>query len=1086
MPYIKDISIQLLKDKLSVYDVIAPVVSLKRRGANYTGCCPFHNEKSPSFTVSDTKGIFKCFGCGKSGDAIYFVMEHESLPYNEAIEKLANTYGVELEYETDTRSPEEIKSEKKKLDEAHELWKVASGRYHLNLKNHKDILRYLLVSRKLSMSNIIEWQIGYAPGNTFITEPIIKAKKTTIAEDIGLVKFVDQELRDKFYNRITFPIINQRGNYIGIGARKRADDTNKDNPKYINPSDSFVYNKSNVLYGLHQAITAKAFKKHGMAIITEGYLDVISMHVHGYDCTVATCGTALTEDQAKLLRKHTDTVLIMRDGDGAGLKAAKRDIDILVSAGFKTYIVILPKDKDADDMAQDAFFSSFLMKKVEDAVTWKCEFFLSTNLTDLLILNEAVKECAMLLAKIKDESLRLSYTAELTTKYKLKKKLDTAVKEALKLIDLEAKEKEAEKQAKIGFKHADELPQWVNRDILNNEGFVQLENEFEQYKPGIYFKIGDGFIRRVTNFTIKPLFHINESNNNRRLIEIWNGRKKVIVEMQSRSLISMDGFLMTCIEKGAFNVEPSFTKHNFMRVIGWLSEAMPVCYELKTLGWQSEGFWSFSNKVAVPGLDNKVDLLDFNEMGIVEIDGQHYISMGGSNINKDHRNEDNVYENDMFLAYKNSPTDFETWAQHFVGAYGANAPFGIAYIILSLFKDIVTATTKCPILYAYGPKGSGKSDFCESILWFFFSGKNSDGKLIQGYNLNPGQGTPFSFFNLQARYRNCAIHFNEFDENNIEDWKFGSFKAFYDGQGREVGDGSTGKARKTTIQKTHSALIVAGQYLSTRDDGSVLSRSIARQFKTSVLQEQTEDSRKKHLQLKKWEEEGLSSLIVELLKYRKAFSEKYNTVFWEEYKVLTENIKRVHGNAETRLVKNYTSILAAIKIMSDYVRFPFAYNEFYNDCLETVISHNALLKENNSLNNFWKGVEFLLDRKQIHFGTEYAIKTVSEVRIKLDGSEETKQFTKPTRLLFVRFGLLYAIYAKHHREKTGKQAQDESTLLKYLQDQPYYIGLSPRFHFNDKNTSCYVLNYEDAEIDLETNPSGELELEMEGKDDKPF
>lgn len=1077
MPYIKDSSIQALKDRLSIYDTIAPVVDLKKRGVNYLGCCPFHNEKSPSFTVSESKGIYKCFGCGKTSDAVGFYMDFHNKPYNEALEELANSIGFEIEYEEDKRSPEEIKTEKDRLEQAYALWKTASGRYHINLNKHTDILHYLLTKRKLTFSNIIEWQIGYAPGNTFITKPILDAKKSTLAEEIGLIKFVDQEMRDKYYNRITFPIIDHRGNFVGIGARKRADDTNKDNPKFINPSESFVYNKSKILFGLHQAIIAKAFKKHGMAILTEGYLDVISMHANGFDCTVATCGTALTEDQSFLLRKYTDTVLIMRDSDGAGLKAAKRDVDILASAGFKVYVVTLPTNKDADDMASDInLYKTFA--KIEDGIIWKCDMLFDGKL-DLLSMNEALKDAAKLLSKLPDDILRDTYEAAVAFKYKLKKRLAIAIKDALKLQKIEAEEKEAKKQAKLGFKFQDNLPQWVNRDLLNNEGFVQLENEIEQYKPGIYFKVGDDFIKRMTNFTIKPLFHINESNNNRRLIEIWNGRKKVIVEMPSRSLISMDSFLMTCIERGSFNAEPAFTKHNFMRVIGWLSEAMPVCYELKTLGWQSEGFWSFSNKVAVPGLDNKVDLLDFNEMGIVEIDGQHYISMGGSNINKDHRNEDNVYENDMFLAYKNSPTDFETWAQHFVGAYGANAPFGIAYIILSLFKDIVTGTTKCPILYAYGPKGSGKSDFCESILWFFFSGKNSDGKLIQGYNLNPGQGTPFSFFNLQARYRNCAIHFNEFDENNIEDWKFGSFKAFYDGQGREVGDGSTGKARKTTIQKTHSALVVAGQYLSTRDDGSVLSRSIARQFKTSVLQEQTEDSRKKHLQLKKWEEQGLSSLIVELLKYRKAFGEKYNAVFWEEYKVFNEHIKRVSGNAETRLVKNYTAVLAAIKIMSDYVRFPFAYADFYNDCLDTVISHNALLKENNSLNNFWKGVEFLLDRKQIHFGTEFAIKTVSELRIKLDGKEETKQFTKPTRLLFVRFGLLYAIYAKHHREKTGKQAQDESTLLKYLQDQPYYIGLAPRFHFNDKNTSCYVLNYEDAEIDLEVNAQGDVELLLE-------
>ena len=212
--------------------------------------------------------------------------------------------------------------------------------------------------------------------------------------------------------------------------------------------------------------------------------------------------------------------------------------------------------------------------------------------------------------------------------------------------------------------------------------------------------------------------------------------------------------------------------------------------------------------------------------------------------------------------------NFENWARLFYEAYGTNAPFGIAFAFLTLFKDVVTRITKMPLLYCYGQKGSGKSAMAESITWLFFSGKDGEGNLIKGFNLNPGQSTPFSFFNRVERFRNCPILMNEFDENGIEPWKTGTMKAAYDGEGREVGDGDTGKKKKTKIQKVQGTIILVGQYMATKDDAAVSSRSIPCQFSLERLKNLQQHEIESYNMLRHQEQEGLSGILTELLHHR--------------------------------------------------------------------------------------------------------------------------------------------------------------------------------------------------------------------------
>lgn len=407
------------------------------------------------------------------------------------------------------------------------------------------------------------------------------------------------------------------------------------------------------------------------------------------------------------------------------------------------------------------------------------------------------------------------------------------------------------------------------------------------------------------------------------------------------------------------------------------------------------------------------------------------------------------------------PVTFSDWTETFYNNYTENAPYGIAFAFLTMYKDIATRIAKMPMLYCYGPKGSGKSAMAESITYLFFSGKNGEGDLIKGFNLNPGQSTPFSFYNRVERFRNCPILFNEFDENDIEPYKFGAFKAAYDGEGREVGDGSSGKSRKTKIQKVQGTIIIVGQYLSIKDDGSVLSRSLACMFSLERLKNLSEKQIEAHKRLKDLEDAGLSGLLIELLQHRKEVQKQLPKAFATIQSRLMKETRDEGHRVEARLISNYSLVLSATELMLNVgISLPYTFEEFYKRCKAQVIAHNKLLKDNSAIHQFWKTIEVLFDQGLI---TDHGIKVKRESFLDIkDGSTVLrKKFEpEPRNILYVRFANIYSVYSKFSRERTGKQALAEDTLLLYMKEQNYYIGLVPVISWPDKRTSAYAFDYD--------------------------
>jgi len=364
-------------DSAQIVEVVEDFVSLKRRGANYIACCPFHNEKTPSFYVSPSKGIYKCFGCGKSGTAVGFVMEHESLTYPEALKYLARKYGIEVKEKEETA--EEIASRQRSeslllVSEFAQKFFVES----LKSEEGKAVGYRYFRSRGLEDETIAKWGLGWAPtGRKALTEAAIaKGFKEEYLIDTGLsIKYDDGRLADRFFDRVIFPIHSVSGRVIAFGGRTLK--TDKSVAKYVNSPETEIYDKSRSLYGIWFA--KNEISKRDKCYLVEGYLDVLSMHQLGITNVVASSGTSLTVPQIRLIHKFTQNVTIMYDGDSAGIHAALRGIGLVLKEGLNVKVVLLP---DGDD--PDSYSRKHTLEEVEDFISTHEQDFISFK-TDLLL-----------------------------------------------------------------------------------------------------------------------------------------------------------------------------------------------------------------------------------------------------------------------------------------------------------------------------------------------------------------------------------------------------------------------------------------------------------------------------------------------------------------------------------------------------------------------------------------------------------------------------------------------------------------------------------------------------------------------------
>ncbi|HSO88808.1 MAG TPA: DNA primase [Draconibacterium sp.] len=531
---IDHVTIERILDSAEISDVVSDFVTLRKRGVNMLGLCPFHNEKTPSFTVSPAKGIFKCFGCGKGGNSVNFIMEHENLTYPEALKWLAKKYHIDVIEHEDTE-------EQKQLNDERESLMIVSGfaqkyftRYLWEENEGRTIGLSYFRERSFRDDILKKFEVGYAPdGKAPFTEAAQKeGYKIEFLEKTGLSIKRDDWIRDRFAGRVMFPIHNLAGRVIAFGGRILKED--KNTAKYLNSPESEIYHKSKVVYGIFQA--KREISKSDKCYLVEGYTDVLSMHQAGIENVVASSGTALTVDQIRLIKRFTSNITIIYDGDEAGIKASLRGIDLVLEEGMNVKVLLLPDKEDPDSFAKKmgaSGFVNYIHENETDFIQFKIRLLLKSTENDPVAKARLISDVIRSVAVIPDTITRSVY-----------------IKECSKLLDVneEVLYTEVQKQKR---KQSDDLKVNGIREQTRKaarQPEIPKEIEISQFLEEELV-----FLRFLLKFSRFPLFELEgETPGETELISVG---EFMITELEKDDLISQNELFRIIFKEVKENLE---------------------------------------------------------------------------------------------------------------------------------------------------------------------------------------------------------------------------------------------------------------------------------------------------------------------------------------------------------------------------------------------------------------------------------------------------------------------------------------------------------------------------------------------------
>jgi len=582
-------TIQTIIDTARIEEVVGDFVQLKKRGVNLLGNCPFHNEKTPSFTVSPAKGIFKCFGCGKAGSPVTFIMEHEHKTYPEALKYLANKYQIEVEEEEQTAEQIAHYNERESMIQVMEfankffveqLWETDKG---------KSIGLSYLTERGMSTQMVKKFQLGYSPDEwTAFTDHATKnAHDLQLLEKTGMTILRENDKKfDRFKGRVMFPIHNLTGQVIAFGGRTLSSD--KKQAKYLNSPETDLYHKSKVLYGIYFA--RNEMVRSDNCFLVEGYTDVISLFDAGVENVVASSGTALTIDQIKLIKRFTNNITVLYDGDFAGIKAGLRGIDMILSEGMNVRVVMFPEGEDPDSFTRAHRSSEvidYITNQAQDFISFKTNVLSKEAQNDPIKRSALIKEIVQTISIIPDAITRQVYVRECsnllqmpeqTLMNELNKKLRKKFKEGSKNDYVEPKttaspqnqEENAVNTLKsryasqeenlarllLKFGHKDFIIRKKNKEDLelNVAAYIvdQLELDHLEFEDSTYKNIYNEFVIALNEETFKAhSFFINHSDQKVARFSVdslidkyelsvnWMEKKQIHVNSEELDLLSL-------------------------------------------------------------------------------------------------------------------------------------------------------------------------------------------------------------------------------------------------------------------------------------------------------------------------------------------------------------------------------------------------------------------------------------------------------------------------------------------------------------------------------------------------------------------
>lgn len=919
MSWIKPDCVARIVDTAQIEEVVADFVQLKRAGVNLTACCPFHDEKSPSFIVSPVKQIYKCFGCGEGGNAVSFVRKHKKYSYVEALEYLANKYRIEIEY--DENFDEE--KHKAKIEESEAIIKVnefANKKFKSALDSAPDQVKEYIDSR-FSKEEVIDWHIGYAPDAAkFLTTPLINNGHYAPAVSSGLIKEGDGQGYDVLRNRVTFPIQDRDGRIVGFGARAMGDAK----PKYLNSPENAAYHKSKVLYGMDKAAHAIQQKKY--VHLVEGYTDVITMHRHSYENTVATCGTALTPEQVQLLKRYTTHAIISRDGDAAGLKATIRDIEIFLNHNFRVEVCIFPNGQDPDEyLGRDTEHAPALPKS-EDAIMWLVARMFNGVADDPFLKANAINEMMAFLQKISNELLRSEYLKKICKQYKLKepdlRKQFTAKKDA-----------EPKRATTIQELTAADYYQWP--DELK-EVRDQLTTELQEFGICMHNRIMYGRfgkeipweLRPISNYTIEIVQHMFDDKLPKKLIKIENALREMrMFDVLSDDINTIRGLDNAVTRQGNYLFWG--TEVHFQGLRKKLFSEMGKGDIIEQLGYQPEGFWVTNTHI----IERDGNVIKIDDHGVYRTDkSSFYIP----SANRNYRNNDFKYLPQKKVVLVNSKVSIEEYADSMMRVHRNHSITALLYTIASAFSDIVYDRLKgFPLQFMYGKPSTGKDNLIMACQALF-------GLPQAPLNLGNGASTMKAQIRKFAQFRNMVVNLSEYRRGDKRGNEY--LKGLWGRDGYERGniDSHFGT---DTMPITSGVFITGNDY---PDDEALISRCVIEEFTKTDF---SADEKSAYKHLTKTYNDGVSSLLIDIFRQR----DTWEKLFPEMQEKAEREIKadtRVLG-ANERIFQNFGVIGATYLLMRDHIRFPFQWSDVLGHLTMLIQAQVRKQASGGKVSKFW-------------------------------------------------------------------------------------------------------------------------------------
>lgn len=639
-------SIEKVKDTARVEEVVGDFVVLKKRGANLLGLCPFHNEKSPSFNVNSIKGIYKCFGCGKAGDSVRFVMDYEKLTYPDAIRYLAKKYNIDLEEEV---QPEEAKielAERESMLLVNQFAAEFFEKFLWETEEGQSVGYSYLKERGFTNETIKKFQLGMHPSSW---SGLIDAAKSagynlSFLIKTGLAIENESKLFDRFRGRMMFPIHNITGKVIGFGGRILIND--KKQAKYVNSPESEVYHKSAVLYGIHLA--RKAMITEDLALLVEGYTDVISLHQAGVENVVASSGTSLTTEQIRVIQRYTKNVSILFDGDNAGIKASFRGIDMILEQGLNVKIVLFPDGDDPDSFSKKnspLFVKNYIKEEAKDFLSFKIDLLQNEVKGDPIKTAEMIREIIHTLSLIPDPIVRALYIKECAMRLEIAEQM--LINELNRLVVANRK-KQNEKNS------------LDDRNNIKNEDSVTLNNEENKVEETKHLGWAQELdLARILIKYANQLLQFQELDENKKQIEIQIRVGDFIVNEllndgllpENIEVLKVFDIFVGCSE-GDFPEDKFFMQHEDETIARF---SINLCSEQHALSSQ----WQELHKVYVT---NELQLLKKMVLGAVYSfklrKVQNMIDELNINLQNNHNEEENLATIEQIVPLQKAKMEF--------------------------------------------------------------------------------------------------------------------------------------------------------------------------------------------------------------------------------------------------------------------------------------------------------------------------------------------------------------------------------------------------------------------------------------------